>query len=185
VLVLGGAVVARADPPIPPLPPTAVWTRSPADARWVLGQVEVATSPAAVWSRIEAVEEWARVFSDIRGLTVLWHTGSVWRLRLDTWSMKSCGPHDYVVRIEPERRVFIDIDASGAEAKARIMVKSSGAPGRAVITYQLYVDTKGVMGWFIPEKRLRRAQEEMVVRYLGDFARVFGTPTSVVATVTP
>ena len=186
VLVLGGAFVARADPPLAPLPPTAVWTRSPADARWVLGKVEVATSPEVAWARIARVEQWQGLLSDVRGLTVLRHEGAAWRLRLDTWSMKSCGPHEYAVWIDAAaRRAYVDIDASGADAKARIAVMAGSAPGRAVVTYQLFVDTKGVMGWFIPEKRLRKTQEEMVVRYLGDFARAFGTPTATVAAVTP
>jgi hypothetical protein len=152
----------------------------------VLGKVEVATAPDAVWARIGSIDQWPGLLSDIRGLTVILHDGDTWRLRLDTWSMKSCGPHEYVVRIDPTaKRAFIDIDASGADAKARITVTAGNAPGRAVVTYQLFVDTKGVMGWFIPAKRLRKAQEDMMVRYLGDFARAFGTPAAPVAAVTP
>lgn len=171
-------MVVLAEPPTPVLPASAIWTRSPADARWVLGKVEVAASPEIVWARIEHVQRWPELFSDIRGMTVLRHDGVRWRLKLDTVGMKSCGPHEYDVRIDPAaRKAFVDIDASGADARAIIAIQAAAAPGRAVVTYQLFVDTKGVMGWFIPQKRLRRAQEEMVIRYLADFARAFGIPT--------
>ncbi len=149
------------------------WMRDRTDPRWAYGMVVVRTEAARVRERLRDVDAWPRLFSDIRTLQVVRRGGDAWTVRLQTATF-DCGPHDYRVQFLPDGNVHLVIDAPGIDAVARMEVRDAQTPGRAVVTYRLFVDARGVVGWFVSEAALRRRQESMVVRYLSDLRRAFG-----------
>ena len=59
------------------------------------------------------------------------------------------------------------------DAVAYVRVRPGPKSEPSIIHCDLYVDAKGVMGWFVSEKTLREKQEAMTVRYLNDLHRAF------------
>lgn len=172
VLVLGLAAGVGADTPGPARAPVT----SRRDGHWVHGRVEIPAPPDAVWRRLQRVDAWRELFSDVRALRILEHRGSSWRLELDTRIM-DCGPHDYWVRFGPGRVGRLEIDAPGVDARGRFTVREGTGMSPSVVTYDLYVEALGVIGWLVPEGSLHERQEAMVERYLGDLWRAFAAPT--------
>jgi hypothetical protein len=173
-------VVTMPTPPVRAETPAQLgisWERDKKSPHWVHGQVDVATPPAAVWTRFEKVPEWPRIFSDIKWLEVKQkEAGDRWRIRLETRSM-DCGAHDYVVSLDSkERRARLEIDAPGIDSKARLIVRAGSTPAQANVAYSLYVRATGIVGWFVSEKTLRKKQEQMVARNLADLQKAFGLP---------
>ena len=149
------------------------WLRDRTDPRWAYGMVIVRTDASHVRERLRNVYAWPQLFSDIRSLRVVRRVGDAWTVRLQTATF-DCGPHDYRVQFLPDGNVHLQIDAPGIDAVARMEVRDAQTPGRAVVTYRLFVDTHGVVGWIVSEAALRRRQEAMVTRYLSDLRRAFG-----------
>ena len=166
-------VTAVAD--TPPAPAVA-WRRSEIDARWVQGQVVVPTGQDAIWARLQQVDRWKDMFSDIMTLRVLEHDGNRWRINLRTTAF-DCGAHDYNVRFDDNRTAHLRIDAPGVDAHALMAVKPGARAGDSVVTYSLYVEARGIMSWFVSEATLRKKQEFMVSKYLSDLQRAF-TPVA-------
>lgn len=167
---VGGSAPAVAQPTDAGV--TVPWMRDRTDPRWVYGMVVVPIPAATVQARLRNVDTWPRLFSDIRSLRVVRRGGDEWTVRLQTVVFE-CGPHDYHVRFASDGTVHLQIDAPGVDAVARVEVRDGQTPGRAAITYRLFVDAHGVVGWFVSEASLRRRQEAMVVRYLTDLRRGF------------
>ena len=157
---------------VAPVAPTPSWRRDAADPRWVIGRVELGATAHEVWARLSQLDRWAELFSDVRSVRVLEHKGRHWRLQVDTWQMKSCGPHEYRVDAA-DRALRIEIVATGLRAHARLEVLEGALPERSVATYALFIDPKGVVGALLPKKRLRNVQESMVSGYLSDLGRRF------------
>ncbi len=155
-----------------PVAPAPVWRRDAADPRWVIGRVELGAPPDQVWARLSQLERWGELFSDVRSVRVLEHDGPRWRLQIDTWLMKSCGPHEYRVEVEG-RSLRVEIVATGLRAHLRMEVLEGAIAGRSAVTYALFIDPKGVVGALLPKKRLRNVQESMVSTYLSDIGRRF------------
>lgn len=149
------------------------WMRDRRDPRWVYGMVIVPTDAQTVRARLRRVDTWPQLFSDIRNVRVTRRGGDEWTVRIETLTF-DCGAHDYHVWFQPDGTVHLQIDAPGIDAVARMEVRDGYTPGRAVVTYRLFVDAHGVVGWFVSEATLRRRQESMVTRYLTDLRRGFG-----------
>lgn len=164
---------AEAQPVSPGRTAAAPWMRDRRDPRWVYGMVTVPTDAQTVRARLRQVDTWPQLFSDIRSLRVTRRGGDEWTVRIETLTF-DCGAHDYRVRFQPGGTVHLQIDAPGIDAVARMEVRDAYTPGRAVVTYRLFVDAHGVVGWFVSEATLRRRQESMVTRYLTDLRRGFG-----------
>src|SRR5690242_19786680 len=64
-------------------PPVTSW-RLPNDARWIQGQVNVDAPPDVVWSRLERVDTWPQLLSDIARFRVTDRQGSTWKIELET-----------------------------------------------------------------------------------------------------
>jgi hypothetical protein len=149
----------------------------------VQGRVVVPTASDPIWVRLQQVDRWKDMFSDIKTLKVLEHDGSHWRINLRTTAF-DCGAHDYDVRFDDARTAHLRIEAPGADAHALISVKPGSHPSESVVTYSLYVQATGIMSWFVSEATLRKKQEYMVTKYLTDLQRAF-TPAPVEVPVSP
>lgn len=168
-----GAPIAVAQPTAVESSAPTPWMRDRTDPRWAFGMVVVGADAAHVRARLRQVDAWPQLFTDIRSLGFVRRGGDTWTVRLQTVTF-DCGPHDYNVRLMPDGNVHVAIDAPGIDAVARMEVRNAQTPGRAVITYRLFVDAHGVVGWFVSEAALHRRQERMVTRYLTDLRRAFG-----------
>ncbi len=160
------ARVAHAD-----APPVVVW-RYAKDPRWVHGQAIVNTTPGDVWARIQRVDEWPTLFSDIKWLKVIERSPTHWRVRLESNTM-TCGSHDYHIRFDANRVGQVIIDAPGTTSVAYFQIFDGGTPTEARVTYSLFVEMHGIVSWFVSERVLREKQTQMVDRYLHDIDRIF------------
>jgi hypothetical protein len=151
---------------------TATLTRDARDARWLEGKIRVAAAPAEVVERVARVDRWNQLFSDVKSVRVVKRSPNHWHVRLDTRTM-DCGEHDYHITVRPGQGITLVIDAPGIEARGSLSARASERIGQSEITFRLFIDTKGVMGWFIPESTLRARQQQMVRRDLEDLARSF------------
>lgn len=151
-------------------PPT--WKRDDADPRWVQGQVLAQAAPDAVFARLRRVPEWPRMFTDIKSMKIVERGTDHWRVELETQTF-DCGAHEYHVRFESPRTAKLWISAPGVTALAYMRVLDGATKETSRIVYSLFIDARGVAGWFISKDDLRRKQERMVVRYLADLERAF------------
>lgn len=161
---------------------TVWWGRDSREPDWVQGRVMLSSSAAALWGRIQAVDTWSAIFSDITSLTVVERTPPHWRIRVETRSF-DCGAHDYHLVFQEQNTVEMRIAAPGVGSVGFLSVRDDPAGG-TLVTYRLLVRPQGFAGWFVSKKELRRKQEDMVVRYLQDVRRlseaalaVTGSPT--------
>jgi hypothetical protein len=169
LVLLCSAPASSAEPP----PGAVTWSRNKSDPRWVQGQATVVASSGAVWERLQYVDKWPAVFSDIKTMKVLRHEGPKWRIELETQAF-DCGTHEYDVSFDTTARTAkLVIDAPGTTAVAYLTVKDGASTGQVLVTYSLYVEARGVVGWFVSEKALQSKQEQMVQRYLLDIYRAF------------
>lgn len=139
------------------------------------GQVFAAAVPDSIFTRLQRVSEWPRLFTDIKSMKVIERSTDHWRVRLETKTF-DCGAHDYHVRFESPRTARLWIDAPGVTALAYMRVLEGTTANTSRVVYSLFVDARGVVGWFISTEDLRRKQEQMVVRYLADLERTFRGP---------
>jgi hypothetical protein len=152
---------------------TVWWGRDAFDPDWVRGRVRVPADAAALWRRIEAVEDWPAIFSDVVRLTVAERTPPHWRVRVETRSF-DCGEHDYHLLFQERNTVELRIAAPGVESVGYLSV-ADDPEGGALVTYRLLVRPQGLAGWFVSKKELQRKQEDMVIRYLRDLRRLSET----------
>lgn len=171
VVGLVGLVTRRASAD-PALPTAPIWSRDEKDPRWVQGQAEAAASADAVFTRLRRVPEWPRLFTDIKSLRVIEGAADRWRVKLETKTF-DCGAHEYDVLFDATRTGRLWIDAPGITALAYMRVYEGATKDSSRIVYSLFVDARGVAGWFVSKEELRRKQEQMVVRYLTDLERAF------------
>jgi hypothetical protein len=149
--------------------------RDSGDAKTVIGRVELAAAPAAVWERFRQVDRWRELFTDVKKLEVRKHEEDYWRVRLDS-AIFTCGPHDYELRFAGTKRAAtLKILAPGADSEGQISAAPGSAPGSTVFEYRLRVQVSRVAGWFVSEKDIRDKQDRIVRQYLVDLARAFGS----------
>ena len=146
--------------------------RDSKDPRWLHGAVTISAPADRVLDRLARVNEWNKVLTDIKHLDVIKRDGEKWLVRIETRTM-DCGAHDYHVTADSNRGVKLVIDAPGINANGFITAKASKREGESSARFSLFVETSGVIGWFIPEKTLWAKQEQMVRRDLEDLARSF------------
>ncbi len=149
---------------------TVWWGRDSRDPDWVQGRVMLSSSAAALWGRIQAVDTWSAIFSDITSLAVVERTPPHWRIRVETRSF-DCGAHDYHLVFQEQNTVEMRIAAPGVGSVGFLSVRDDPTGG-TLVTYRLLVRPQGFAGWFVSRKELRRKQEDMVVRYLQDVRRL-------------
>ncbi len=169
----GDTAPARATPvPVSAADLRVWWGRDAKDPDWVHGQVLISSPARDVWSRIEKVDSWPSIFSDIKRMRVLERDPPHWRIRVETESF-DCGARDYHILFQEERTAEIRMEAPGFESRAYLSARDDPSGG-ALVSYRLFLMPTGFTGWFVSKKELRRRQEDMVVRYLADVRRLFG-----------
>ena len=153
-------------------PSSVTWSRDRKDPRWVQGQALVSTPAAEVWTRLQRVDEWPRMFSDIKWLRVVERSTDHWRVRLESKTM-TCGAHDYHIQFQRSRSGKVVIDAPGTTSSAYFRVFDGKRPADARVVYSLFIEIRGIVSWFVSERTLREKQEQMVERYLRDIDGLF------------
>lgn len=149
---------------------TVWWGHDSSDPDWVQGRVMLSSSAADLWGRIQAVDTWSAIFSDITSLTVVERAPPRWRIRVETRSC-DCGAHDYLLAFQEQDTVQMRIAAPGVDSLGYLSVRDDPG-GSTLVTYRLLVRPQGLAGWFVSRTELRRKQEDMVVRYLRDVRRL-------------
>jgi hypothetical protein len=175
VLAIASMPLSTAAQPEQLSPPT--WKRDERDPRWVQGEVAATASADTVFARLQRVPEWPRMFTDIKSMRIVERGTDHWRVKLETRTF-DCGAHEYHVRFEAPRTVRLWIDAPGVSAVAYMRVLDGAAPDTARVISSLFIDARGIAGWFVSKEDLRSKQEQMVVRYLADLERAFRTPAT-------
>jgi hypothetical protein len=149
---------------------------APATIRWspdkdgVHGQITAEGSALLVWSRLERVEDWPSLFSDIRALEVKKREGNRWLLRLVTRSARSARSGKLDLN-PPARRADLALDAGAIAVRVKVAVSDGAAADLS--TVDLWVSTSGVLGWFVSDKTLRQKQAAIAERYLLDLQSAF------------
>lgn len=154
-------------------PSTVRIVRDGKDPRWLHGTATVATGPDEVFRRVTQVDKWPTLFSDIKRLVVKRQQSAYWLVEIETATM-DCGAHDYHVRILPERTISFVIDATGISATAYVRVRSiAKQPALSTVSFDLFIESTGIIGWFIPKSSVQTRQETMLRRDLIDLAIAF------------
>lgn len=135
--------------------------------------MRVAAPPDAVFERLSHVDALPSFLADIKRLTVIQHEGRRWHVRIATQTM-DCGEHDYAISLQSNRTVKLVIDATGIDAWGSIRIEPH-KEGGSTAKFNLFIQTTGVIGWFIPESTVRARQEQMVRRDLKDLAKAYSS----------
>lgn len=99
--------------------------------------------------------------------------GNTTKIELELRTFDS-GSHEWEVRALSNRTVEMSIGAPGIKARGVATVKDGATPLDALVSYWLFVDVSGIVGWFVSEKDLRAKQERLIDRNLRDLEKVFG-----------
>lgn len=151
----------------------ATWGRDKNDARWFGGEARVATNPNSVFARLQDIDKWPLVFSEVKWIKVKKRKPNWTKAELEIRTF-DCGSHDWEISFAPNRTVEMDIGAPGIKARGVTMVKNGKTLTEAVVTYWLFVDVSGPVGWFVSEKELRTKQEKLAINILKDLEKTFG-----------
>ncbi len=165
---LGSPSSAHADP----TPPPPTWHRDAADPRWVQGEVTVDAPPDVVFARLEHVETWPQLLTDIARLKVLDHRDSHWEIELETRTLGH-GMLGYDVNIGPGKVAKLTTNRMGVKAVGHTLVRPGPTPGQSNVVYSLFLEVSGLPSLLISDKTLREKQEHMLTVTLADFQRAF------------
>jgi hypothetical protein len=177
-LILAAALLvslARSDDADAQQAPTSQVTRDTNDPRWIWGTVTVNGTPEHVWSRVERVEAWPLILTDIAQMKVVEHHDTRWKIDLETKTFGH-GPIGFDVVTSPDRVATLKADKVGVHVLANTRVKPGPVSGQSVVTYSVFIEVNGPASLLISEKTLREKQAHMAQVALNDIARAFGTP---------
>jgi hypothetical protein len=146
--------------------------RDAKDPRWVFGSVTVDAPPDQVWARIERVDAWPQILTDVARLRVTEHQGPHWAIDLETRSLGH-GMLGYTVETSPERVLKLSTDKLGVHALAYTRVHPGPTPGQSNVSYSLFLELKGAPSLLISDRSLREKQDHMVAVTLADIQRAF------------
>jgi hypothetical protein len=153
-------------------PPVATW-RLPNDKRWIQGQVTVDAPPDVVWKRLERVDTWPQLLTDIANFRVTDHDGSRWKIELETRTLGH-GMLPYTVEFgEENRQLRLAARETGVAIVAYMLVRDGGRPQASNIVYSMYIELSGVPKLLIGDATLRNKQQHMVDVTLGDIWRLY------------
>jgi uncharacterized membrane protein len=152
-------------------PPVSSW-RVASDDRWTQGQVNVDAPPDVVWSRLEHVESWPQLLSDISNFRVVDRQGSQWKIELETHTLDH-GMLPYTVELQGGRQVRLWAKGPGVTIVAFTLVRDGPTPRTSNVVYSLYIDLSGLTKLLIGDATLRNKQRHMVDVTLGDIWRAY------------
>lgn len=167
---------ARGDAKSSPLLPAVAVSRYPADPRWVQGQVIVDAPPDVVLARLEHVDTWPQLMSDIARLEVVNHQDTHWNIKIETHTLGHGLLPSQVLVQRPERRVAFWGKDSGISVAAYTLVRNGPTPTQSNVVYSMFIEVSGFVHLIISESSLREKQEHMVQVTLEDLRRGFAPP---------
>jgi hypothetical protein len=155
----------------------ATWGRDKKDVRWFGGEARVATNPNSVFQRLSEVDKWPQMLGEVKWVKIKKRQPNWVKAELELRTF-DCGSHDWEVSFTGNRTIDMNIGAPGIKARGVTMVKDGKTPAEAIVTYWLFVDVTGFVGWFVSEKDLRAKQERLAINILKDLEKTFGTAVS-------
>jgi hypothetical protein len=154
---------------------TVAWHRDKKDPRWVQGTVTVDSPPDVVWARIQRVDAWPSLLSDVNRMRVTEHKDkdSHWKIELETKTLPY-GMLGYDVDTSgPGRTGKLYTDRLGVKVVAQTDILPGPTPSQSVIVYSFFIEVSGIPKMLISEQELHKKQEHMVAVTLDDFEKNF------------
>ena len=173
-LLIAGALVLAGAPALADAPASTVsWHRDKKDPRWVQGTVTVDSPPDIVWTRIQRVDAWPSMLSDVNRMRVLEHKDTRWKIELETKTIPY-GMLGYDVDTSgPGRTGKLYTDRLGVKVVAQTDVLPGPSPSQSLIVYSFFIEVSGLPKMLISDEELHKKQEHMVAVTLEDFERTF------------
>lgn len=153
--------------------PSATLSTDPRDPEVIVGRVHVRESPARVWSRLKRVDDWARIFTDIRKLEIRKREGDHWMIDLESTAF-GCGARPYDIRFKTGRSAHLRIYAPGVDATGTLSVAREGSGSR--FEYHFRVRWVDAGRCFATERDVRDRQWRFVGAYVSDVESAFAFP---------
>ncbi len=129
--------------------------------------------PDVVLSRLEHVETWPQILSDIAQIEVVDHKDDHWNIKLETRTLGHGMLPSQVMIQRPERRVVFWGKDTGVQSAAYTTVRSGPNPNQSNVVYSFYIEISGIAHLVISESTLREKQEHMVQVTLEDIRRAY------------
>lgn len=145
--------------------------RDRVDPRWVRGEVVAEAPVAELLARLHRVRDWPAVFDDMRSLQVERRRGARLDVRID--SKAATHEIDWALRFTSDG-LAMRAEGHGVDLRGRFRFTRGPRPGTTRVRFELFADTRGFLGLFIPESSVRRIQRRVVHDYLRDIARAMG-----------
>lgn len=162
VLSITTGGVSRADPPR-----VRIWPGGAAAT--TQGTALVDAPPAVVYATITAYAEWRLLFSDVDTVQVKSGGGRDATVQFRSRAMG----HSVTVRFDNEEGRVIRFRLSdgppGARARGEYVLEPSGTG--TLVRATLYMDVKGMAGWFVSDGRVTRMRDEKLSSDLRDLVR--------------
>jgi hypothetical protein len=152
--------------------PPVTWSRYAADPHWVQGRVVIPAPPDVVFERLQHVEAWPQMFTDIAKMRVTEHHDNHWKIDLETKTLDH-GTLPYDVAIAPGRQLTFSTNSGGVHVVGATFIREGPTASQADVVYELYINLSGVPALALPDRVLRPKQEHMVVVQLEDLYRAF------------
>jgi hypothetical protein len=160
---------------------TVSWHRDKKDPRWVQGTVIVDSAPDVVWARIQKVDAWPSMLSDVNRMRVLEHKDTHWKIELETKTIPY-GMLGYDVDTSgPGKTGKLYTDRLGVRVVAQTDIMPGPTPSQSFIVYSFFIETSGIPHMLMSDEDLHKKQEHMVAVTLDDFERTFKQRPSSVA----
>jgi hypothetical protein len=163
-----------ASPAVMPTAPSrgVTWERSTSNPRWVIGRVNVGTSPNRVRERLEEVADWPLLFTDLAAVNVLKHDGPYWRVSTVS-STLDCGEFEAYIDFGRANEITMAMGIPDVDANWRLTVLPGTHEGMSVLTLGVYLSpSTDEPGWYGTAADLQRKQEKLTERYLKDLEQV-------------
>lgn len=154
-------------------PPPVTVSHYPADPHWVQGQVIVNAPPDVVLARLERVDTWPQILTDISQVEVVDHKDDHWHIKLETRTLGRGMLPSQVMIQRPERRVVFWGNDTGVSSAAYTTVRNGPTPNQSNVVYSFYIQISGIAHLIISESSLREKQEHMVQVTLEDIRRAY------------
>ena len=149
------------------------WHRDKKDPHWVQGTVTVDAPPDEVWARMQQVDTWPQMLSDIKRMKVTEHRDTHWKLDLETRTL-SHGMLGYDVQVSPSGRTLkLYTDRMGVRVVAQTDVAPGPTAQQSVVTYSFLIALSGIPSMLMSDADIRAKQEHMEAVTLADFYKAF------------
>ncbi|MEO6420238.1 MAG: hypothetical protein ABIP39_12555, partial [Polyangiaceae bacterium] len=126
-----------------------------------------------VLARLEQVNTWPQILTDIARLEVVDHKDDRWNIKLETRTLGRGMLTSQVMIQRPERRVVFWGKDTGVVTAAYTTVRNGPTSNQSNVVYSFYIEISGIAHLIISEDTLREKQEHMVQVTLEDLRRAY------------